>query len=240
LCRKLELKPGDQLLEIGTGWGALAMHAAREYGANVTTTTISKEQYELARERIETAGLQDQITLLQCDYRELSGQYDKLVSIEMIEAVGHDYYPTFMRHCDQLLKPEGQALFQAITTTDQIYHSARKETDFIRRYIFPGGNLPSATHLLDVATAASQLRLFQLEDFSLDYARTLAEWRKRFWANAATVRAQGYSETFMRMWDYYLAICEAAFSEHHTSVVHMLFTKPRCIRGPATSINQLA
>lgn len=236
ICRKLDLKPGDTLVEIGSGWGALSIHAAAEFGAKVTTTTISQEQYALAKQRIQAAGLEGQIELLQCDYRELSGQFDKLVSIEMIEAVGHDYYPIFMQQCAQLLKPEGQALIQAITTTDQIYDSARKETDFIRRYIFPGGNLPSITQLLAVATAKTDLRLFHLEDFSPDYARTLAEWRKRFWQQAATVHEQGYSETFMRMWDYYLAICEAAFAEHHTAVVHLLFTKPRCLREAATGV----
>ena len=236
ICKKLELSPEDHLLEIGTGWGALAIHAASQYGCKVTTTTISQEQYDLAQQRIQAAGLEGQVNLLQCDYRELTGQFDKLVSIEMIEAVGHDYYPVFMRQCAHLLKPEGQALIQAITTSDQIYDSARKETDFIRRYIFPGGNLPSITQLLKVATAETDLRLFQLEDFSPDYARTLAEWRQRFWDQASTIREQGYSETFMRMWDYYLAICEAAFSEHHTAVVHLLFTKPRCIREPARGI----
>lgn len=231
VCRKLGLQPGDHLIEIGTGWGALAIHAAGQYGARVTTTTISQEQYDLASERIKAAGLADRIELLQCDYRELSGTYDKLVSIEMIEAVGHDYYPQFLGQCDALLKRDGQALIQAITTRDQIYHQARKEADFIRRYIFPGGNLPSVTHLLEVATDTTSLRLFHLDDFSADYARTLSQWRERFWTRAEAIRSQGYSEIFMRMWDYYLAICEAAFAEHHTGVVHMLFTKPGCIRG---------
>lgn len=238
ICQKLDLKPGEHLLEIGTGWGAMAIHAAKHYGVKVTTTTISKEQHDLAKQRIEAEGLQNQIELLQSDYRELNQpradgslpQYDKLVSVEMIEAVGHEYYPRFLKQCQNLVKPNGQILIQAITTTDQIYDSARKETDFIRRYIFPGGNLPTITHLLEVATRHTDLKLFHLDDFASDYAQTLADWRQAYWANIDAVRQQGYSETFIRMWDYYLAICEAAFAEHHTAVVHMLFTRPACLR----------
>ncbi len=230
ICRKLALEPGEHLVEIGTGWGALAIHAARHYGVKVTTTTISQEQHRLATEKVAAAGLSGQITVLLSDYRDLTGEYDKLVSIEMIEAVGEAYYPTYLKTISRLLKPQGQALIQAITCRDQYYAQYREGTDFIRRYIFPGGHLPSIGCLLDVATAHTDLRLFHLEDFSLDYARTLAHWRLRFRAREDAIRAQGYSGRFLRLWDYYLATCEAAFAEHHTGVVQLLLTRPGCRR----------
>ncbi|SFF39512.1 cyclopropane-fatty-acyl-phospholipid synthase [Fontimonas thermophila] len=225
ICRKLDLGPGDHVVEIGSGWGSFALHAAGRYGARVTTTTISREQHRLASERVAEAGLSDRVEVLLADYRELQGCYDKLVSIEMIEAVGHAFYPVYLQTCARLLKPRGRALIQAITCADQRYEAYRASSDFIRRYIFPGGNLPSVTHLLDVATAHTDLRLVHLEDFSQDYARTLAEWRSRFWQRNAEVRALGYGERFIRMWDFYLAICEAGFAEHYNSVVHLMFAR---------------
>lgn len=234
ICRKLDLQPGEHLVEIGTGWGAMAIHAARHYGVKVTTTTISREQYDLACAKVQAAGLQDQITVLLKDYRELDGQYDKAVSVEMIEAVGDAFYSTYLGTISRLLKPEGQVLIQAITCSDQRYAEYSRGSDFIRRYIFPGGHLPSITRLLEVATRHTDLRLFHLEDFSLDYARTLADWRERFWDRATMVREQGYSEAFMRMWDYYLGTCEAAFAEHVTGVVHLLMTRPGCRRDAVT------
>lgn len=235
ICRKLEINAGDHVVEIGSGWGSFALHAAGRYGARVTTTTISREQHRLATERVHAAGLAGRVEVLLTDYRELQGQYDKLVSIEMIEAVGHEYYPTYLQTCERLLKPDGQALIQAITCADQRYESYRQSSDFIRRYIFPGGNLPSVTHLLQVATAHTSLRLFHLEDFPQDYARTLAEWRERFRDRHAEVRALGHGDSFMRMWDFYLAICEASFAEHYNGVVHLLFTRPECRRGAVVS-----
>lgn len=230
ICRKLQLAPGEHLVEIGSGWGALAIHAARHYGVRVTTTTISQEQHRLATEKVAAAGLSERITVLLSDYRDLDGEYDKLVSIEMIEAVGEAYYPTYLKTLSRLLKPQGQALIQAITCRDQYYAQYRDGSDFIRRYIFPGGHLPSISCLLEVATAHTDLRLFHLEDFSQDYARTLADWRERFVAREAAIRAQGYSGRFLRLWDYYLATCEAAFAEHHTGVVQLLLTRPGCRR----------
>ncbi|MGB1557517.1 MAG: class I SAM-dependent methyltransferase [Oceanococcaceae bacterium] len=232
ICRKLELQPGERLIEIGTGWGGFAIHAAREYGVHVTTTTISEQQHAMAVERVAAAGLQDQVTLLFQDYRKLSGQYDKLVSIEMVEAVGHDYFPVYMRKLAELLKPDGQALLQAITIRDENYDLMRGTSDFIREYIFPGGQLPCVAELLRVSRAHTDLNLFDLDDFGQDYARTLNLWREAYQLHQKQVVALGYSPEFRRMWDYYLASCEGAFLEASISVVHLLFTKPRCTRGP--------
>ncbi len=230
ICKKLDLKPGETLVEIGSGWGSMAIHAARHYGVKVTTTTISREQHRLATQKVQDAGLADQITVLLSDYRDLEGQYDKAVSVEMIEAVGESYYPVYLQTIERLLKPHGQALIQAITSADQRYEQYRTGSDFIRRYIFPGGHLPSISKLMEVSAQSTDLRLFHLEDFSQDYARTLAHWRERFWEREAVVREQGYSEPFIRMWDFYLATCEAGFAEHYTGVVHMLFTRPETRR----------
>ncbi|NWG38539.1 MAG: class I SAM-dependent methyltransferase [Hydrogenophilaceae bacterium] len=226
ICRKLALKPGDSVLEIGTGWGGFALHAARHYGCHVTTTTISSQQHELASRRIAEAGLQDRITLLMKDYRDLDGQYDKLVSIEMIEAVGHKYYDTYFAQCNRLLKPHGQFLLQGITITDQRFEAAAKSVDFIQRYIFPGSTIPSVTALLTSATRASDLRLYHLEDIGPHYATTLAHWRQNFFRNIDRVRALGYSEAFIRMWDFYLCYCEGGFAERALGDVQMHLVKP--------------
>ncbi|MGE5088151.1 MAG: class I SAM-dependent methyltransferase [Candidatus Levyibacteriota bacterium] len=213
LCRKLDLKPGDHLLEIGTGWGALALHAARHYGCRVTTTTISREQHALARARIDAAGLSDRITLRLDDYRDLDGRYDKLVSVEMIEAVGHQYFDTFFRRCGELLVPGGTMVLQAITIDDRQYASARDSVDFIKRHIFPGCCIPSVTALAQSATRASTLRIVDLEDVGPHYATTLAAWRRNLHANAGQVRARGYPEALLRMWHFYLSYCEGGFAE---------------------------
>lgn len=226
ICRKLELGPRDHLLEIGTGWGGMAIHAARHYGCRVTTTTISRQQYELARERIAEAGLEDRITLLLEDYRDLKGQYDKLVSIEMIEAVGHEYYDSYFGRCGRLLKHDGLMLLQAITIADQRYDAARKSVDFIQRHIFPGSTIPSVTALLAAATRASDLRLVHLEDIGPHYATTLRRWRENFLGNVEQVRALGYPEEFIRMWEFYLSYCEGGFAERALGDVHMLLAKP--------------
>ncbi len=226
ICRKLALKPSDHVVEIGTGWGGFAIYAATHYGCQVTTTTISQAQYDLAKARVKDAGLDDKVTLLLSDYRDLQGKFDKLVSIEMIEAVGHQYYDTYFAKCAALLNPEGMMLIQAITIADQRYEAARQSVDFIQRYIFPGSCIPSVTALLDSVTRASDLRLFNLEDIGPHYARTLAEWRHNFFHNIDQVRALGYPEEFIRMWEFYLCYCEGGFEERALGDVHMLLVKP--------------
>jgi cyclopropane-fatty-acyl-phospholipid synthase len=192
----------------------------------VTTTTISQQQFELARERVEAAGLADRITLLREDYRDLTGSYDKLVSIEMIEAVGHQYFDTYFKKCSQLLKPDGLFVLQGITIADQLYQSYRRRVDFIQRYIFPGGCLPSVTQICDVLTRSTDLRLSHLEDLAPHYARTLEEWRNRFHAQLPSVRQLGFDDRFIRMWDYYLCYCTAAFRERNCGLAQMILTKP--------------
>lgn len=225
-CRKLQLKPTDHLLEIGTGWGGMAIHAAQNYGCRVTTTTISRQQYDLAKEKVRAAGLEDRITLLLDDYRDLQGQYDKLVSIEMIEAVGADYLDTYLRKCASLLKPEGAMLLQAITLQDQFYSQALKSVDFIQRYIFPGSFIPSINAISNSLTRATDLKIALLEDFGLHYATTLRHWRERFLAVLPAVRKLGYSENFIRMWQYYLCYCEGGFTERQLGLIQALLIKP--------------
>jgi cyclopropane-fatty-acyl-phospholipid synthase len=226
VCRKLELQPGDHLLEIGTGWGGLALHAARHYGCRVTTTTISHEQYRMALQRVEQAGLGERITVLCEDYRSLSGQYDKLVSIEMIEAVGHAYFDTYFRQCSRLLKPDGLMLLQSITIADQRYAAAKRSVDFIQRYIFPGGCLPSVAVLSDAVARNTDMRIAHLEDIGPHYAITLQRWRERFLSRLDRVRALGYPEEFIRMWEYYLCYCEGGFRERAIGTVQVLLGKP--------------
>lgn len=230
ICRKLALTANDHVVEIGTGWGGFALHAAREYGCRVTTTTISREQHELARARVREAGLEDRIEILLRDYRDLEGCYDKLVSIEMIEAIGHQYLDNYFGKVGNLLKPHGMALIQAITIEDHRYAQALRAVDFIKRYIFPGSFIPSVSVMLNAAAQSSDLKLFHLEDIGPSYARTLAAWRERFHRRIADVRAQGYDERFVRMWDFYLAYCEAGFHERATGDVQMLLVKPACRR----------
>jgi len=226
ICRKLQLAPGDRVVEIGTGWGGFAMHAARNYGVHVTTTTISDEQYLFAQDRIKSTGLQDRITLLKKDYRDLGGKFDKLVSIEMIEAVGHQYLTDFFRTCSRLLKDDGLMALQAITIGDQIFDRHKRSVDFIKRYIFPGSCIPSITAISNAIARATDLRLVHLEEITPHYARTLREWRRRFFANISKVRALGFSETFVRMWEYYLCYCEGGFAERYIGDVQIIFAKP--------------
>ena len=232
ICRKLELQATDHLLEIGTGWGGLAIHAAQRYGCRVTTTTISREQFELARERVAAAGLADRVTLLLEDYRDLRGRYDKLASIEMIEAVGHPFYDAYFRQCGRLLGDEGLMLLQAITITDQRYEAARTSVDFIQRHIFPGSTIPSVSVMLDSLTRSTDLKLVHLEDIGPHYATTLRKWRENFHANLDTVRALGYPERFVRMWEFYLCYCEGGFEERAIGDVQMLLAKPGSRRAP--------
>ncbi len=234
ICRKLELGPDDHLLEIGSGWGGFALHAARHYGCRVTTTTISQEQYHLARDRVREAGLENRVTVLCQDYRDLRGAFDKLVSIEMIEAVGERHLKTYFHACAQLLKPHGMMLLQAITVADQKYAQYRNEVDFIRHYIFPGGFLPSLTAIAETLGRVTDLRIYHLEDIGPHYATTLRHWRARFLANLDRVRALGFPDTFIRMWEYYLCYCEGGFRERAIGTVQLLLTKPRCQREPLT------
>ncbi|KRG81473.1 SAM-dependent methyltransferase [Stenotrophomonas acidaminiphila] len=226
ICRKLALGPDDHVLEIGTGWGGFALHAARHHGCRITTTTISREQHDLAAARIAEAGLGDRITLLQSDYRDLHGQYDKLVSIEMIEAVGADFQDSYFGQIGRLLKPDGLALVQAITIEDHRYAQALKSVDFIKRHVFPGCFIPSISAMLASKTRSSDLALIALEDFGLSYARTLQAWRERFLAQLPAVRAQGFDERFIRLWEFYLAYCEGGFRERSIGVAHLLLAKP--------------
>jgi len=226
ICRRLQLSPGDRVIEIGTGWGGFALHAAQHFGCHVTTTTISAEQYELARQRVAEAGLQERITLLQQDFRELDGRYDKLVSIEMIEAIGHDLLVPYFRKCSELLKPDGDMLIQAITIADQQYEAYRKSVDFIRRYIFPGGHLPSLAVMTDAVARHTDMRMLAVDDIGLHYATTLNRWRENFLQRLDEVRRLGYPEPFIRMWEFYLCYCEGAFLERAISDVQAVFTKP--------------
>ena len=223
LCRKLDLRPSDHLLEIGTGWGGFAVHAAQEYGCRVTTATISREQFELATERVRAAGLSDRVTVLLEDYRDLRGVYDKLVSIEMIEAVGQEYLDTYFAKCASLLKPDGLFALQSILVRDQHYDYATRSVDFIKRYIFPGGSLPSMSVALHSATTAADFGLVGMEDITQHYALTLRRWRERFLERASAIRAQGFDDRFMRMWEFYLAYCEAGFTERMTTCAQILF-----------------
>jgi cyclopropane-fatty-acyl-phospholipid synthase len=232
ICRKINLSAADHVLEIGTGWGGFAIHAATTYGCRVTTTTISDQQFDLARQRVAEAGVSDRVTILKRDYRDLEGAYDKLVSIEMIEAVGHQYYPAFFKTCSNLLKDDGIMAIQAITIGDHVFEQHKHSVDFIKRYIFPGSCIPSITALHQAMARSSDLRLFHLEDITPHYAETLRLWRKRFFANLANVRKLGYPETFIRMWDFYLSYCEAGFAERYIGDVQMVFTKPLCRQDP--------
>ena len=226
ICQKLMLRPGDRVVEIGTGWGGFALHAARHYGCHVTTTTISREQHALAAQRIADAGLGDRVTLLLQDYRELYGEYDKLVSIEMVEAIGAQYQDTYFGQLGRLLKPDGLALVQAITIEDHRYAQALHSVDFIKRHVFPGSFIPSIAAMLAAKTRACDLALTQLEDFGLSYARTLQAWRERFLTRLPDVRAQGYDDRFVRMWEFYLAYCEGGFRERSIGVAQLLLAKP--------------
>ena len=231
VCRRLELKPGDRVVEIGTGWGGFALHAAKHYGCHVTTATISQEQYALARERVTTAGLGDRIDVLLQDYRDLNGRFDKLVSIEMIEAIGADYLDVYFHQIGRLLKPDGLALLQAITIEDHRYAQALKSVDFIKRHVFPGSFIPSLNAMLAAKARSSDLGLIAQEDFGDSYARTLHAWRERFMARLPEVRAQGFDERFLRMWEFYLAYCEGGFRERAIGVSHLLLARPRWQRA---------
>ncbi|WP_111641742.1 SAM-dependent methyltransferase [Marinimicrobium alkaliphilum] len=226
ICEKLELNADDHLLEIGTGWGGMAIYAARHYGCRVTTTTISREQRDYALAAVKAEGLEDRITVLFDDYRDLQGRYDKLVSVEMIEAVGHDHFGIYFDTCSRLLNDSGKMLIQAITIADQRYDQSRKSVDFIQRYIFPGGSLPSVSRIADLVRKKTDLVMVHFEDIGEHYARTLADWRERFHAQVSTVREQGFDDRFIRMWEFYLCYCEGGFRERSIGTGQLVFAKP--------------
>lgn len=225
LLDRVDAREGDHILEIGSGWGALALEAARERGCQVTTITLSKEQLRVVRNRVRNAGLSDRIKPMLCDYRRMKGQYDRVVSVEMIEAVGHEYLGTYFSHIDRLLKPNGLVALQAITIPDQRYERYRRTPDWIQKYIFPGAVVPSITALTTAMTRNSSLCVEDLKNFPQDYARTLREWGQRFEANIRRVKAMGYDDNFIRLWRYYLAYCEAGFSARVLGVVHMTLSR---------------
>jgi cyclopropane-fatty-acyl-phospholipid synthase len=226
ICRKLALSADDHVLEIGSGWGGFAIHAARKYGCRVTTTTISRKQYDYTRQQVAVAGHADRITVLYEDYRVLKGSYDKLVSIEMIEAVGYQYFDTYFRVCSERLKPHGAMLLQAIVIPDQRFDRYKQSVDFIQRYIFPGGCLPSVGAICQSIGRVTDFQLSHLEDITPHYAETLALWRQRFRANLDQVRNLGFSEEFIRTWEFYFCYCEGAFRERVIGDVQILLTKP--------------
>jgi cyclopropane-fatty-acyl-phospholipid synthase len=234
ICRKLDMQPSDRVIELGAGWGGFALHAATHYACHVTTATISREQFDLARERVAAAGLQDRVSVVLRDYRDLEGTYDKLVSIEMIEAVGHQYLDTFFGKCAALLQADGIALIQAITIADHRYEHALRSVDFIKRHVFPGSFIPSVSAMLDSSARASDLRLINLEDIGPSYALTLRHWRQRFLASLDAVRRLGYDERFVRMWEYYLSYCEGGFLERTIGTAQLLLARPGNRRGQFT------
>lgn len=238
-CRKLELAPNDHLLEIGTGWGSMALHAARHYGCRVTTTTISDRQHEIARRRIDEAGLSDRITLLKRDYRDLEGSYDKLVSIEMIEAVGWQHLPLFMQRCCELLKPDGQALIQAITIKEQAYERAKREHDFLKRHIFPGSCLLSIGAITQAMRTSTDFNLLHIEDIGRHYGPTLRAWRDAFFERIDEVRALGFDERFIRMWDFYYCYSEGAFRARHAQDYQILLARAACRRDTPVDRGQI-
>ena len=226
ICKKLNLKKTDHVIEIGTGWGGFAIYAAKNYGCKVTTTTISIEQYKFAKQKIKEAGLGKKIKVLLKDYRLLKGQYDKLVSIEMIEAVGYQFYDEYFKIIGQLLKNDGEALIQAITIKDQRYSKAIQSVDFIQKYIFPGSCIPSITVIQNSLTNSTDLVINDIRDIGHHYARTLADWRKRFLKNKQEIRKLGFDDKFLRMWLFYFAYCEGGFEEKVISDIHLHITKP--------------
>ncbi|MGG7647000.1 class I SAM-dependent methyltransferase [Pseudomonas sp. ES4] len=231
ICAKLALRPDDHLLEIGSGWGSLAIHAATHHGCRVTTTTLSEAQYAHTLQRVQDLGLQHRITVLREDYRDLGGRFDKLVSIEMIEAVGHRYLPVYFQRCASLLKDDGLMLLQAITIRDQRYEQARRSVDFIQRYIFPGGALPSLSVMLQTASSHTALNLVHMEDFGLDYARTLQHWRDNLRQSRTALTELGYDDTFQRLWEFYLCYCQGGFEERTIGVAQLLWAAPAARRA---------
>jgi cyclopropane-fatty-acyl-phospholipid synthase len=240
VCRKLELSPDDHLLEIGTGWGSLAIHAAGEYGCRVTTTTLSREQHDIAVERIREAGLDDRVEVVMRDYRELRGRYDKLVSIEMVEAVGWQYFDTFFRSCSDLLAPDGLMLLQAITIDDRAYEVEKASRSFIKKLIFPSGCLPSIAVISRSTARATDLRMVELHDITASYPPTLARWRSAFQRSAERAEELGYDRRFQRLWRLYLCYSEGGFRERRIGDVQLLFAKPRYLGSRENMRSEMA
>ncbi len=227
LCEKLALKQSDHLLEIGTGWGAMAIFAATHYGCKVTTTTISEQQYLWAKKRIRQAHLEDKITLLKKDYRELEGDFDKIISIEMIEAVGKAFFPTYVKKCVSLLKPGGLLALQSITIADKTFTNYSKNVDFIQKHIFPGGFLPSLSFIVNQFSQLAYFTLRDLNDIGQDYAKTLGDWHARLDQHQAALSQLGFDERFMRLWRFYFCYCQGGFLERSISAVQCVFQKPK-------------
>lgn len=225
ICENLQLNENDHLLEIGTGWGGLACYAAKHYGCKVTTTTLSQQQYDYASQQIKEQGLSDKITLLLKDYRDLEGQYNKLVSVEMIEAVGHEYLPQFFKQLEKLLLPQGQMLIQSITIADQLYDQYRKGVDFIQKYIFPGGCLPSISEMARHIKNHTSLNITAVNDYGLHYAQTLVHWMDKFQFHSKQLEELGYKQDFQRLWHFYFAYCEGGFREKNIGLVLLQATK---------------
>ncbi len=232
ISEKLQLNASDHVLEIGTGWGGLAIFMAKHYGCRVTTTTISKEQFRYAVDAVADAGLQDRVQVLLKDYRQLEGKFDKIVSVEMIEAVGHQYYDEFFAKCSSLLKDSGVILLQAITIGEQNYDYHIRHVDFIRRYVFPGGCLPSIGALNRAAIKTTDMRVLHAEDLTVHYVHTLRNWRQSFMESLDEVSRLGYSDSFIRLWHFYLCYCEAAFAERRVHLTHLVYCKPACRIDP--------
>ncbi len=226
ICALLALEGGEECLEIGCGWGAVSLHLAKKYGCRVTAITISEEQYSYTRQRVAEEGLEKLISVRLQDYRRIEGRFDRIISIEMLEAVGHEYFDAFFHQCHRLLKPNGLMAIQVITCPDSRYEAVRGGTDFIQKHIFPGGLLPSIGAIVSSVSRTGDLTLRELAGFGDSYARTLASWSKAFESRLDEVRALGFDETFIRKWRYYFAYCRAAFQMRHIDVVQMLFTRP--------------
>jgi cyclopropane-fatty-acyl-phospholipid synthase len=228
LCRKLDLNSKDHVLEIGTGWGGFAIHAASTYGCRVTTTTISIEQHDLAKERVAEAGFADRVTVLLKDYRDLEGTFDKLVSIEMVEAVGHQYLETYFEKCASLLAPNGKVAIQTITVRDDWYDARQRQVDFIKRYIFPGSFIPSISALCGAA-AGTDMRLVDMKDHAPHYAETLRRWHDRFLENWSDLQALGFDDEFRRLWEFYFCYCEGGFAEAILGSAQLVWAKPLAV-----------
>ena len=226
ICRKLDIQTKDSILEIGTGWGSFAIHAARNYGCKVTTTTISDAQYEMTKDRIQKAGLEDNITLLKDDYRSLTGKFDKIVSIEMIEAVGHQFVPLYLQKVSSLLEKDGLFAMQGITYNDQNFDKYKGSVDFIKKYIFPGSCLISISQMTEVMKKYTDLSLAHLEDITFHYATTLKNWRTKFLDELEEIRKLGFSNEFINMWEFYFVYCEAGFRERNIGDYQFIFAKP--------------
>ena len=226
ICRRLELAPGLDVLEIGSGWGSFAIHAARAYGCRVTSVTLSDQQLQLARERVAAAGVDTAVDIRFCDYRQVTGSFDRIVSIEMFEAVGYEHYAAFFRACSSLLKPGGRMFLQTISIPDQRFDRYRQEFDWIKKYIFPGGLLASLHAITQALKEHTDMQIEWMQDIGVHYARTLRHWRQRFVSQLPEVRRLGFDDRFIRMWEFYLASCEAAFSTRYIGDLQIVLAKP--------------